>query len=102
MPHLFDSREAAERAKAESKNESKKDFESASISKKEFEEPDGSKQFASMADEQPDTLLMAIEFLRQKPNATDEEIATALALKTNGVARMWKILAREQLARAGE
>ena len=45
---------------------------------------------------------MAIELLRQKPNATDEEVATALTLKTKGAARMWKIVEREQLAKAGE
>jgi hypothetical protein len=44
-----------------------------------------------------DKLLMAIELLRSKPGATDEDVRKALDLRTLGTARFWKIKAREVL-----
>ncbi len=58
-------------------------------------------QFAEAASEEPDRLLMAMELLRQKPEATDEDMRAALGLRTHGVARMWKVKARDLLAQEG-
>lgn len=45
----------------------------------------------------PEKLPTVIALLRQKPEATDEDVRQALSLRTPGVARMWKVLAQERL-----
>lgn len=42
-------------------------------------------------------LKKAVDLLRRKPDASDQEVAHALGLRSLIIARMWKIKAKEQL-----
>lgn len=109
MPPFFDSRQAAEfelanrgkRSMAASTG-SNKAFDSVAGSNKAFESNETPARIEEEGAGEPEKLLMAMELLRAKPEATDLEMAAALGLKTQGTARFWKIKAREVLAQEAQ